>query len=239
MDKVWIKRPMALSSRPFKVRTMSRQFRYSVLIAISTVLNACCSAAGIGPCASVNPYELSEGEGAYFENREIIVGKTRYHYIFIDVITSEGKKDFGYWLYSGSPYTSAPTGTTDKTTQLPAGVMSLGLNIYYFFPKEKQPEGQSGEPMRDGCAEARAAWEGCVEIAVINAPYESPSFPKLELTAVTGTTYRINSKIEDGTAFIWIEDETGKQVSNVVRGLRYPYGGRHWSYWETLPEPGD
>ena len=47
---------------------------------------------GIAGCASVNPYGLSEDEGAYLKNRSEYKGKSYLLYDFVSVETGRGRE---------------------------------------------------------------------------------------------------------------------------------------------------
>lgn len=77
-------------------------------------------------CASVNPYEVPEGEGAYLKNWKEVKGESEFDYVFKDAVTTKGKKRFEHDQY-----------TANNIYKIPSGEITLGLVIYYY------PEGMS------------------------------------------------------------------------------------------------
>ena len=178
-------------------------------------------------CASVNPYNVPEGEGAYLKNRIEYKGKSTYVYLFVDAATSAGRKGFDY---------TSDVADHDSIYRIPSGEIALGLTIKY-FPKSRPPStfGDFLEAMSKPFSPATWARVKPFEIFIINPKVKVSGVEGIKLDALEGHTYQINCKIEDGKAYLWIEDESGKIVSEVVRGLRAGRLGG-W-YWEDLPQP--
>ena len=86
------------------------------------LLVACLLMAG---CASVNPYNVSEGEGAYLKNRSEYKGKSYFLYEFRTAVTLQERKSF-------EP--DAATARDDAIYNIPSGHITLGGKILY-YPK--------------------------------------------------------------------------------------------------------
>jgi hypothetical protein len=176
-------------------------------------------------CSSVNPYGLNEGTGAYLKERLEYRGKARFAYVFTAAETSEGKKYFDMGLIRREEV---------MIYKIPPGEITLNLKIIY------TPEVRSYITRH---------FEDKYEIRVIKLdPFiledmtieEAESFRTsglkgISFNALEGQTYQINCKIDNGKAYIWIEDISGKKVSQDVFGI----GVRSGEYfpWETLPPP--
>jgi hypothetical protein len=176
-------------------------------------------------CASVNPYELSEGEGAYLENTAEQIGKARYIYSFANISTSEGFKSFG------------DAGLTKLT--VPTGNVALGIDIRY-FPEGNLSDLSFMENMELTTKALALSSEAQARHDYLNYGigvyvFNGQSWEGIKLEVLEGETYKIKSEISKGKAFIWIEDSRGTKVSETFRG----YGLRSGDYWlwETLPDP--
>ena len=62
-------------------------------------------------CASINPYNVPDGKGAYLKNRIEYKGEARYSYFFL----AAGEKDFwqGWTTPAGKAIYKIPSGTTN------------------------------------------------------------------------------------------------------------------------------
>ncbi len=186
----------------------------------------------LASCASINPYNLAEGEGAYLKNRQEHIGKAKFIYLFNDAITSTGKKSFD---------PDINTAEWDTIYNVPSGELTLGLRIIYFPEAGLDPT--VGEALKLGftflfSSESRSRVFGQVNhylIWVINPEDKISGLEGVKINALEGITYRINSKIEDGKAYIWIEDDNDVKVSETVRGISAEYPN-YW-LWDTLPPP--
>jgi hypothetical protein len=170
----------------------------------------------LASCASLNPYNIEEGKGAYLQNRREIKGKARYISEFRSI------RPEAY----GGQHRSLKLMIADEKGDVftvPTGKLILGLDIYY-SPKVV---------FRSYVCNL----ERFYDLVVINPKVDMPSsaLQGIEINALEGHVYHVNCKIEDGKAFIWIEDEDGNRVSEVVRGFRVDYSG--YSLWENLPSP--
>lgn len=173
-------------------------------------------------CTSTNPYNLGESEGSRLKNREVFKGNTRYIYIFDNVTTSEERKIL-------DPGIIADDVVEKRIFQIPSGELTLGFNIRY------TPNYKPGFLYKN--------FQDIYEIMVINPTVRVEGLEGVKINALEGYTYQINCKIEDGKAYIWIEDESGKKVSETVRGIgatRIPgtFSYNYW-LWENLPDPVD
>ena len=126
-------------------------------------------------------------------------------------IEYKGKARYSYFFVSAgkkgfSPGLITPEG--EAVYKIPSGKMGLRLKIVY------TPKARSGISLEDQ-----------YEIWVL----------KINLKSLEGYTYQINCKIENGKAYVWIEEVSGKKVSETVFGLKadYPY----YLVWRTLPQP--
>ena len=126
-------------------------------------------------------------------------------------IEYKGKARYSYFFVSAgkkgfSPGLITPEGKA--IYKIPSGKMALRLKIVY------TPEARSGFFLEDQ-----------YEIWVL----------KINLNALEGYTYQIDCMLENGKAYIWIEEVSGEKVSETVFGLKadYPY----FLIWETLPQP--
>jgi hypothetical protein len=183
-------------------------------------------------CASINPYDIPEGQGAYLKNRAEQKGKAKYIYAFNDAVTTEGKKSF-------EP--DSTTAEKDAIYKIPSGEVTLGLRILY------SPEAVQDLTVGDAVAlsfqvlyssEARSRYDNIVnpyEILVINPEENISGLEGVKINALEGYTYQIACKIENGKAYIWIEDDSGNKVSETVRGVGASYPN-YW-LWEGLPKP--
>ena len=127
------------------------------------------------------------------------------------------------------------------TYRIPSGKITLGLKILYYY--KGGPVKSAGDALNTSIkflfsAEAREKLDSYMdhyEIWVINPKEKLDYLEGIQLNALKGKTYHINCNIKEGKAFIWIEDESGKIVSEVTRGVGYKHS-RYW-LWENLPEP--
>jgi hypothetical protein len=187
-------------------------------------------------CVSKNPYNVTENEGAYLQNSKVVIGDTLYICGFKSGIRPNEK-----WI----PFSFSkddPT-THNLVTPIPEGSIRVGITILYY--PNGGPIATAGEALKTsfGMLYSPKAWArfnaatSPYEILVINSPSDSPGMKGIELNAVKGTTYQINSDIKDGKAYIWIEDDDENKVSDVVRGIGLP--NSNFELWENLPPPSN
>lgn len=182
-------------------------------------------------CASVNPYNVPEGTGSYLKNREEYKGKSYFVYLFQDAVTSVGKKSF-------EP--DATTWAYDAIYKIPSGDIKVGLKILY-YPKEG-PVSSVGEAIGTSfkiffSSDARSRFDAATtiyEIRVINLKEKVSGLEGIKLHAINGQAYQINCKVENGKAYVWIEDDSGKRISEVVRGFGVTKHNEVF-VWEDLP----
>jgi hypothetical protein len=166
-------------------------------------------------CASTNPYNVPEGEGAYVRNRMVAQGRASFSYLF----TAVGDEQF------------APKVTTiNARYKIPPGENVLSVQIQY---------GPSG---------GLTPFSSPYNIYVVKVDWDAPQdrwssgLRGLTLNAVTGETYEIGCRIEDGKAYVWLETSAGEKVTEEVLGIG-KYEGYdvskwgQWWVWENLP-PG-
>ena len=185
-------------------------------------------------CTSTNPYNLAENEGAHLRNRIEIKGKAKYVYMFHSEITSEGWKYLDPGLIADDP-------VGKRIYKIPTGKITLGLSILY--SPDAGPDLTVGGAVALSLqvfysSEARSRYANIVnpyEIAVINPKENISGLEGIKINALEGYTYQIACKIENGKAYIWIEDDSGNKVSETVRGVGASYPN-YW-LWEDLPEP--
>jgi hypothetical protein len=185
-------------------------------------------------CTTTNPYNLAEGEGAHLRNRVEIKGNSKYVYIFDSAITSEGWKYLDPGLIADDP-------VEERIYKIPTGVITLGLSILY--APNAGPDLTVGGAVALSfqvlySSEARSRYEDIVnpyEILVVNPKEKTSGLEGIKINALQGYTYQIACEIENGKAYIWIEDDTGNKVSETVRGIGASYPN-YW-LWEDLPQP--
>ena len=160
-------------------------------------------------CASTNPYNITENKGAYLKNRKEQKGKATFIYTFSNGMTSDGKR---------SQFFEGNKAKNRVLYKIPSGEITLGLKILYF--SEGGPVSSVGEALDISfkflfSSEARSRLDATIphEILVINPEESFSGLEGIKLNALEGYTYQINCKIEDGKAYIWIEDDSGKIVS--------------------------
>jgi hypothetical protein len=165
-------------------------------------------------CASVNPYNVSEGDGAYLKNREEIRGKTilRYYFSSVKIANGEPMRLYSFWK------------DTDEIFEIPSGEVYLGLKINYHYKGGIKSFGEalSASFTYLYSSESRAKVDAAMAEVDIFAE-------DIKVNALKGQTYQIKSNIEDGKVLIWIEDDKGMRVSEVVRGFS-SFGG-------NVPDP--
>ena len=129
----------------------------------------------------------------------------------------------------------------DAVYKIPPGELYLGLKIEYYY--KGVPE-SFGEALSTSftylySSESRSkveAWGKNVDIYVFNRETGSGNWEGLKINAVEGQTYQINCNIEDGKALIWIEDDNGTRVSEIVPGFSIFWGERDWLR-QDVPDP--
>ena len=185
-------------------------------------------------CPAVNPYQVPRNEAAFLQNRDENIGPSYFLYEFINAKSSAGIRTF-------EP--EATTWRDEAVYTIPAGEVAVGVLIYYY--PDRGPVASAGEALSTSfaflfSAKARDRVNAATTKYLIWGP--SPSWPvagpeSLLLQAAKGETYHVNCRIDGGRAYLWIEDSSGRQVSNEVPG----YGiGKHNTLflWDDLPEIG-
>lgn len=182
-------------------------------------------------CASINPFEVPQGEGAYLKNREEFKGQSYFVYDFINASTIKDYKSF-------EP--DATTATYDAVYQIPSEEMTIALKILY-YPK-RGPVSSVGEALATSFGiftsqKARSRFNDATtvyEIWVINPKRQLVGLEGIKLNATKGQTYQANCKIEGGKAYVWLENNEGERVTETVRGIgvtkRFEY-----FVWQNLP----
>ena len=131
--------------------------------------------AAVACCASVNPFNVPEGQGAFLQNQRVRDGSAVYRNRFIH---ANGEYlDVG--LFSNENVDTA-------TYTIPSGEVSVNIMVDYYPrmpPVSLVPRG----------------------IRVI-----------MPFVAVEGQTYRIDCRVRDNLAHVWIEDAGGNQVSETA-----------------------
>jgi hypothetical protein len=165
-------------------------------------------------CAAVNPYNVPEGEGAYLKNRREIRGNASLWYYFssVRIANGEQRRLSSFWR------------DTDEIFEIPSGEVYLDLTIVYHY---KGGIHSFGEALSASftylySSESRKKVEDARKAVDIRAD-------NIKVDALKGQSYQIKSNIEDGKVLIWIEDDKGMRVSEVVRGFS--------SFGDSLPDP--
>jgi len=198
--------------------------RFAIVIAIVLLL------AG---CVSVNPFQVAGGERAYLKNRAESQGASYFLYTFIHATTAAKKGWF-------EP--DVTTALDDAVYTIPAGEMTVGLIVYYY--PENGPATSIGEAIGISfksliSPEARERVTGATtknEIRTLDPDWDTAGQKLLRLKAEPGETYQANCAIEEGRAYLWLEDRDGHPVTDRVPG----YGvTKHNEYflWVNLPAP--
>lgn len=108
------------------------------------------------------------------------------------------------------------TAESEATYRIPAGPSRLELKVVY-------------TPMfRGGLGSALNEY---YMVHILRASSGDPD--GVLLNAKAGETYTIDCRIEDGRAFVWIEDASGVPVTEEVPGFGLE-AGRYW-VWRNLP----
>lgn len=183
-------------------------------------------------CASTNPYNIADGEGAYLKNSKVTKGKTTLFYAFTSGMTPDGK-----WVqfYEGNE------ARDHVIYKIPSGNISLGLKILYYY--KGGPVQVVGDALDTSfkylfSSKARGKLDSYMdhfEILVVNSKNPVGYLQGININAKEGNSYYINCKIQNGKALIWIEDQNGEPVSDMVRGVGYKHS-KYW-LWNNLPEP--
>ncbi len=166
-------------------------------------------------CASTNPYNVPEGEGATLRNRMVAQGRAGFSYLFTAV---DDKK-----------LTPRVT-TVNARYKIPSGENLISVQIQY---------GPSG-----GLTPFSSPYNIYVVKVDWDAPQDrwSSGLRGIRLNAVAGETYEIGCRIEDGKAYVWLETSDGEKVTEEILGIG-KYEGYdvskwgEWWVWENLPPP--
>lgn len=154
-------------------------------------------------CATTSPYFPAHGEGAMLKNRLEHRGGARLSFFYVSVDSRELKPG---WT----------TAESDAAYSIPDGPVRLELKVVY-------------TPM------ARSGFASALNEYYMIHVFRSTSLDPdgVLLNAVAGETYTIDCRIEDGRAFVWIEDSGGVPVTDEVSGFGLE-AGRYW-VWRNLP----
>jgi len=76
-------------------------------------------------CATVNPFNVPEGDGTYLKNREEIRGNTILRYYFSSAMIANGEQMRLSSFWRG----------TDEIFEIPSGEVYLGLKISYQYKR--------------------------------------------------------------------------------------------------------
>jgi len=182
-------------------------------------------------CASVNPFGVPEGKGAYLQNREEFKGESYFVYEFKSAITATGDERF-------EP--DMTTAAYDARYQIPPGEMTLGLKILYY--PNRGPMTSVGEALSTTfkmfySGEAWSRFDDATtlfEIWIFNPKEKKSGLEGIRLQAIEGETYQIDCNIEGGKAYVWIEDRSGEKVTEIARGLGVTKHNEGF-LWENLP----
>lgn len=164
-------------------------------------------------CAAVNPYDVPEGDGAYLKNRKEIRGNATLRYYFSSARIANGEQMHlsSFWRDTGEIFL------------IPSGEVHLGLKINYHYKGGMKSFGEalSASFTYLYSSESRAKVAAAMEEVDILA--------EVKVNALKGQTYQIKSNIEGGKVLIWIEDDRGMRVSEVVRGRSH--------FGDNVPDP--
>ena len=184
-------------------------------------------------CISVNPFQVATGEGAFLKNRAELKGESYYLYMFTNATTASKKGWFEPDLTMARD---------DAVYTIPPGEMSVGLIVYYY--PENGPVTSVGEAIgvgfksiispraRERVNTVRAKYE----IWTLNPDWDSTGQALLRFKDVKGESYRANCAIEEGKAFLWLEDSHGEPVSERVPGYGVTQSNEYF-LWVNLPAP--
>jgi hypothetical protein len=154
-------------------------------------------------CTTTSPYVPAGGEGATLKNRLEYRGQARLSFFYVGVDSTVLKPG---WT----------TAESEAAYSIPAGPTRLELKVVY------TPRARSG---------FASALNEYYMIHVLRIPTGNPN--GIFLNAIAGEVYTIDCRIEDGSAFVWIEDSAGVPVTDEVPGFGLEVG-RYW-VWRNLP----
>jgi len=166
----------------------------------------------------INPYNIPEGEGAYLKNRKELRGKSKYIYWFSSAVSSDEDKIFAPGI---------TTAKYDAVYKIPSGEILL---IFYAFYYPRSGEGTTVEEALSISFKYLFSPDARSRFSDITEMYEI--IASVKINALKGNTYQINGKIENNKAYLWIEDDNGTKVSEMVQG-------RNTTSYGPLPNPPD
>ncbi|MDH3432134.1 MAG: hypothetical protein OEQ14_19225 [Gammaproteobacteria bacterium] len=154
-------------------------------------------------CAGTNAHVPPDAAGATLQNRIEHRGQARLSFFYVSVD-------------SGALKPGWTTAESVAAYRIPAGPARLELKVVY-TPRA-----------RGGFASALNEY---YLIHVLRTPSGNPD--GIFLNATAGETYTIDCRIEDGRAFVWIEDSSAVPVTDEVPGFGLEAG--HYWVWRNLP----
>ena len=174
-------------------------------------------------CASEPRYEQPKGEGAFLQNRVESQGQARFVYYFeyvdgLDISPSE-------WSLSlpANARSKIYPGETVVGVQViytPAYGRNLFARMndrmYYIFVRDLGFTDERLEYMSQHAEE--------LDVQALSG------LKGISFKAIAGKTYQAGARIENGQAFVWIEDIDGNVVSDTVLGIADPYCVRQTTY---------
>jgi hypothetical protein len=170
----------------------------------------------VAGCASKPRYLEPEGDSAYLQNR----------------IESQGQARFVYLFEYANGLDISPS---DWTLKMPAKITSkiypgetvVGVQVVYTPAFGRNMFARMNDRMfyifaRDlGFTEERLVY---ISNNTSDLGYESlTGLRGLRFNAEVGVTYQAAARVEDGRAYLWIEDSDGNAVSETVVGVTDPY----------------
>jgi hypothetical protein len=170
----------------------------------------------VSGCASEPRYLEPGGDGAYLQNRTEMQGQARFIYLF----------EYANGLVISPSEWSLKMPAKVKSKIYP-GATVVGVQVIYTPAYGRNMFARLNDQMfyifsRDlGLTEERLAY-----IADKSPDVEFESLTGvlgLRFEARVGVTYQAAARVEDGRAFLWIEDSDGNVVSETVVGVTDPY----------------
>jgi len=203
----------------------------------------------VAGCASEPRYLEPEGDSAYLQNRTESQGQARFTYLFeyangLDISPSEWALKMPANVRSNIYPGETVVGVQVIYTPAYGRNMFARMNdrMFYIFSRDL------------GFTEERLAY---ISENTSDVDYESlTGLRGLRFNAEVGVAYQVAARVEDGRAYLWIEDADGNAVSETVVGVTDPYcvtqsvydagtiscmaNLRHgWTVLEGLPDPLD
>lgn len=187
----------------------------------------------LAACASINPHQVADGSGAQLRNTRQQVGKASMVCSFTSCKTADGG-----WRH----FFPGGEAKLDTRYRVPAGEVRLGVEVLYF--PGGGPAGSVGDALMTSVGvlfsdEARRRFSDFVDhyeiLAVNHVNLDAGELGGLRVDARDGEVYRARCRIDGGRAWIWVEDQSGRRVSQVAPG--FAYRDRRYWLWDTLPDP--